>query len=48
MSKTMQLIEEHNAKWLDMRFTDSKGKEHHVTVPVSDMGDEFFEEGKMF
>lgn len=48
MSKTMSLIEEHEVKWVDMRFTDFKGKEHHITVPVSDMGDEFFEEGKMF
>ena len=44
----MSLIEEHGVKWVDMRFTDFHGKEHHITVPVSDMGDEFFEEGKMF
>ena len=45
---TLNLIKEHNAKWVDMRFTDFKGKEQHVTIPVSDMGDSFFEEGKMF
>jgi len=48
MSKTMSLIEEHDVKWVDLRFTDFHGKEHHITVPVKDMGDEFFEEGKMF
>ncbi len=48
MSKTMSLIEEHDVKWIDLRFTDFKGKEQHVTVPVSDMGDDFFEDGKMF
>jgi glutamine synthetase len=48
MSKTLSLIEENAVKWVDLRFTDFKGKEHHITVPVSDMGDEFFEEGKMF
>lgn len=46
--KTMELIEESGAKWVDMRFTDFHGKEQHVTIPVSDMGDDFFEEGKMF
>lgn len=46
--KTLNLIKETEAKWIDMRFTDSHGKEQHVTIPVSDMGDDFFEEGKMF
>ena len=46
--KTLNLIKESEARWIDMRFTDTKGKEQHVTIPVSDMGDEFFEEGKMF
>ena len=46
--KTLNLIKESNAKWIDLRFTDSHGKEQHVTIPVSDMGDDFFEEGKMF
>jgi len=45
---TLNLIKESGAKWVDMRFTDFKGKEQHVTIPVSDMGDSFFEEGKMF
>ncbi|MEM5528383.1 glutamate--ammonia ligase [Gammaproteobacteria bacterium AS21] len=48
MSKTLNLIEENEVKWVDLRFTDFKGKEQHLTIPVSDMGDEFFEEGKMF
>jgi len=42
------MITENEVKWVDLRFTDFKGKEQHVTVPVSDMGDDFFEEGKMF
>jgi glutamine synthetase len=46
--KTLKLIEENDVKWVDMRFTDTKGKEHHVTIPVHQMGDDFFEEGKMF
>src|SRR3546814_17470000 len=32
-----------------LRFTDTKGKQHHVTVPARDAQDEdFFEHGKMF
>lgn len=46
--KTLKLIEENEVKWVDMRFTDTKGKEQHVTIPVHQMGDDFFEEGKMF
>lgn len=46
--KTLKLIEENDVQWVDMRFTDTKGKEQHVTIPVHQMGDDFFEEGKMF
>ncbi|NNF67376.1 MAG: glutamate--ammonia ligase [Gammaproteobacteria bacterium] len=31
-----------------MRFTDTRGKEQHVTVPVSQIDEDFFEDGKMF
>ncbi len=46
--KTLNLIKEHDVKWVDMRFTDSRGKEQHVTLPASDVDDSFFEDGKMF
>lgn len=46
--KTLNLIKESEARWLDLRFTDTIGKEQHVTIPVTEMGDDFFEEGKMF
>ncbi|UNB79998.1 glutamine synthetase beta-grasp domain-containing protein [Klebsiella pneumoniae] len=29
-------------------FTDTKGKEQHVTIPSHQVNAEFFEEGKMF
>ena len=49
MSKTVQLIKDHDVKWVDLRFTDTKGKQHHVTMPARDaLDDEFFEIGKMF
>jgi len=46
--KTLALIEEHDVKWVDLRFTDTKGKEQHVTIPASAVDDEFFETGQMF
>ncbi|WLQ12228.1 glutamate--ammonia ligase [Hahella aquimaris] len=46
--KTLNLIKEHEVKWVDMRFTDTKGKEQHVTIPASEISPEFFQEGKMF
>ncbi|WP_226664358.1 glutamate--ammonia ligase [Microbulbifer aggregans] len=47
-AKTLGLIKESEAKWVDLRFTDTKGKEQHVSIPSSEVGGEFFEEGKMF
>ncbi len=48
-SKTKQLLKEHEARWIDLRFTDTRGKEQHVTFPAADVDDdEFFELGKMF
>ncbi|OGV48613.1 MAG: type I glutamate--ammonia ligase [Legionellales bacterium RIFCSPHIGHO2_12_FULL_42_9] len=43
----LEAIKEHNAKFLDFRFTDTRGKEQHITLPVSSLNDELIEEGKM-
>ena len=32
----MKMVKENDAKFVDFRFTDTRGKEQHVTVPVSD------------
>ena len=48
MSKTLELIKEAEARWIDLRFTDTKGKEHHVSLPSTEVNDSFFEDGKMF
>ena len=48
MSKTHDLIKEHDVKWIDLRFTDTKGKEQHVSMPISEIDEDFFEIGKMF
>ncbi|MWP46666.1 glutamate--ammonia ligase [Gilliamella sp. Pas-s27] len=46
--KVLKLIKENDVKFVDLRFTDTKGKEQHVTIPVNQIDDDFFEEGKMF
>ena len=46
-SDILELIRDEKIKYLDLRITDSKGKEHHVTYPA-DIDEDFFEEGKMF
>ena len=48
MSKALQLIQQYDAKWIDLRFTDPKGRQHHITMPARDANDDFFEHGKMF
>ncbi|MFK7885553.1 MAG: glutamate--ammonia ligase [Gammaproteobacteria bacterium] len=44
----LKQIKEDDIKFVDLRFTDTKGKEHHVTVPAHQIDDSFLEEGKMF
>ena len=45
---TLNLIKESEATWVDLRFSDTCGKEQHVTLPVSEINANFFEDGKMF
>ena len=33
MSDIMKTIKENDVKFVDLRFTDTKGKEQHVTLP---------------
>ena len=42
------LISDTEARFVDLRFTDTRGKEQHVTLPTSEIDDDFFEDGKMF
>lgn len=44
----MKLISDHEVKFVDLRFTDTIGKEQHVTIPASIVNDAFFNDGKMF
>ncbi|PHM62584.1 glutamate--ammonia ligase [Xenorhabdus ishibashii] len=44
----LSMIEEHQVKFIDLRFTDTKGKEQHITIPAHQVDEDFFEDGKMF
>ena len=47
-AKTRQMIKDHDAQWVDLRFTDLRGKEQHVTLPCSAWDKELFETGFSF
>ena len=44
----LKLMKEKDAKFVDLRFTDTRGKEQHVTVPSGVVDEDFFTDGKMF
>lgn len=44
----MNLIKDNDAKFVDLRFTDTMGKEQHISIPVSCIDEDFFTDGKMF
>ncbi|MCH1492542.1 MAG: type I glutamate--ammonia ligase, partial [Luminiphilus sp.] len=46
--RTLTLIKDNDIRWVDLRFTDTRGKEQHVSIPATEVDEDFFEEGKMF
>ena len=46
--RTLNLIQTHDIRWVDLRFTDTKGKEQHVSIPAGVVDEDFFADGKMF
>jgi glutamine synthetase len=52
MSKTvadvMKLVQENEVKFVDFRFTDTRGKEQHVSVPISHFDEDKFVSGHAF
>ena len=42
------LLKQKEIRFVDLRFTDTRGKEQHVTVPVSQVNEELLKVGKPF
>ncbi|MFC0180107.1 glutamate--ammonia ligase [Thorsellia kenyensis] len=42
------MLKEQDIKFVDLRFTDTRGQDQHLTVPAHQIDEDFFEEGKMF
>ena len=47
VAKVTKLMKDNGIKFVDLRFTDTRGKEQHVTLPSGEIGSSFFKEGKM-
>lgn len=41
------LIKKHDVKFIDLRFTDLRGKDHHITVSPKCLDENFMQDGKM-
>lgn len=48
VQEILKLITEQQIKFVDLRFTDTCGKEQHVTIPSSTVNEELFTHGKAF
>ncbi|MCP5184211.1 MAG: type I glutamate--ammonia ligase [Pseudomonadales bacterium] len=47
-TNTLRLISENEVKWVDLRFTDPRGKEQHTTIPAAAVTADSFADGFMF
>ena len=48
VKKALKLIKDEDVEYVDIRFTDPKGKLQHVTLVADLVDEDFFEEGFMF
>src|SRR5512147_2068392 len=46
--EVMKMIADNEVKFVDLRFTDTKGKEQHVSVPAKMFDNDKFEHGHAF
>ena len=44
----LKMMKDNNVKFVDFRFTDTRGKEQHVSVPSTIVDEDMFKEGKPF
>ncbi|MDP6375808.1 MAG: type I glutamate--ammonia ligase [Pseudomonadales bacterium] len=45
---TLKMISDQDVRWVDLRFTDPRGKEQHTTVPASRIDADTMADGVMF
>ena len=48
IESVLKLIKDKDVKYVDLRFTDPRGKMQHLTMDISQMGADAWEEGLMF
>jgi glutamine synthetase len=48
VADVMKMVKDNDVKFVDFRFTDTRGKEQHVGVPLSAFDESKFEEGHAF
>jgi glutamine synthetase len=48
VKKIQAMIKAHGVAFVDFRFTDIRGKEHHVSVPVARVSESLLTQGKVF
>lgn len=48
VADVMQMVKDNDVKFVDFRFTDTRGKEQHVTVPVKQFTNDKFTDGHAF
>ena len=48
VANVLKMIKDQDIQFVDFRFTDTKGKEQHVSVPAAMVDEDMFDEGKMF
>lgn len=44
----MKMVKDNEVRFVDFRFTDTRGKEHHVSVPAKAFADDKFTDGHAF
>ena len=47
-SNVLKMIKDNEVKYVDLRFTDPRGKMQHVTFDIDLVDEDFFSDGAMF
>lgn len=48
VANVLKMIQENEVRYVDLRFTDTRGKEQHVTIPAHVVDEDWFEHGHAF